>query len=237
MKALYTPFLYLFVVIRADGITAFAPPMTQCTVKWMVPTPKQQQQQQQLEKNCRKVSYQQVSTQRSLLSFQNVIATVLHHNPDDHHVAMAGTIWPIIHKLLTAPTKFRSIWHNIVSITEWQECILFPLLAFGLMPIAKLYYKTMIRKSHNRPMENMKRFGVIAFIDQISKVALSVFAMDVVSITLTTIGFGFAKEWRIAEVYAKLACTYFFVFVRYLQWFSFFVLFFFGFYTYALVVD
>jgi ribosomal protein S3AE len=107
MKALYTPFLYLFVVIHADVITAFAPPMTQCTVKWMVPTPKQQQQ--QLEKNCRKVSYQQVSTQRSLLSFQNVIATVLHHNPDDHHVAMAGTIWPIIHKLLTAPTKFRSI--------------------------------------------------------------------------------------------------------------------------------
>jgi hypothetical protein len=30
--------------------------------------------------------------------------------------------------------------------------------------------------------------------------------MDVISITLTTIGFTYAKEWRIAEVYAKFAC-------------------------------
>ena len=48
--------------------------------------------------------------------------------------------------------------------------------------------------------------GAVAVIDQISKVALSVYAMDVISITLTTMGFAFAKQWRIAEVCAKLAC-------------------------------
>jgi hypothetical protein len=115
--------------------------------------------------------------------------------------------------LITAPMKFRLIWHNIVSITEWQECILFPLLAFALMPVAKLYYKT-IQHRHTRTMEGMKRFGVIAFIEQISKVALSVYLMDVISITLTSIGFTFAKEWKIAEVYAKFACTYLFRVLR-----------------------
>jgi hypothetical protein len=146
------------------------------------------------------------TTQLSMLSIRNVIATALHHDPNDHHVMMAGSIWPILKKLFTAPMKLRLIIHNIVSITEWQECILLPLLAFGLTPLAKLYYRASC--SNERPMHDMKRFGIVALIDQISKVALSVYAMDVISITLTTIGFTFAKEWRIAEVYAKFACTY-----------------------------
>lgn len=145
------------------------------------------------------------TTQLSMLSIKNVIATVLHHDPDDHHVMMAGSIWPILQKLFTAPMKFRLILHNIVSITEWQECILLPMLAFGITPLAKLYYRASCPK--DRPMEEMKRFGIVAFLDQISKVALSVYVMDVISITLTTIGFTFAKQWRIAEVYAKFACT------------------------------
>jgi hypothetical protein len=146
------------------------------------------------------------TTQRSMLSIRNVIATALHHDPDDHHVMMAGSIWPILKKLFTAPMKLRLIIHNIVSITEWQECILLPLLAFGITPLAKQYYRASC--SSERPMHEMKRFAVVAFIDQISKVALSVYAMDVISITLTSIGFTFAKEWRIAEVYAKFACTF-----------------------------
>lgn len=52
-----------------------------------------------------------------------------------------------------------------------------------------------------------KRFGVVAFVDQMAKVALSVYAVDVLSITLTTLGFAFCKQWRISEVYAKFACT------------------------------
>lgn len=153
------------------------------------------------------IFYSQMSTRRSAISLRTVIATVLHHNPDDHHVAMAGTIWPILQKVFTAPMKVRLIWHNIVSISEWQECILFPFLAFALMPIAKFYYKR-IQHRHTRSMESMKRFSVVAFIEQISKVALSVYVVDVISITLTSIGFAFAKEWKIADVYAKLACTY-----------------------------
>lgn len=147
------------------------------------------------------------TTQMSMFSIKNVIATALHHDPDDHHVMMAGSIWPILQKLFTAPMKFRLIIHNIVSITEWQECILLPLLAFGITPLAKLYYRSFCEKQ--RPMHVMKRFGIVAFIEEISKVALSVYVMDVISITLTTIGFTFAKEWRIAEVYAKLACKCF----------------------------
>ena len=145
------------------------------------------------------------STQLSTFSIRNVIATALHHDPNDHHVMMAGSIWPILQKLFTAPMKLRLIIHNIVSITEWQECILLPILAFGITPFAKLCYRA--SGENERPMQDMKRFGIVAIIDQISKVALSVYAMDVISITLTTIGFTFAKEWRIAEVYAKFACT------------------------------
>jgi small-conductance mechanosensitive channel len=62
-------------------------------------------------------------------------------------------------------------------------------------------------KSGMRSMRQMKRFGTVAFIDQVAKVALSVYAVDVLSIMFSTIGFGFPKKWRISEVYAKLACT------------------------------
>jgi hypothetical protein len=141
-----------------------------------------------------------------MVSIQNVIATALHHDPEDHHVMMAGSLWPVLQKIFTAPMKFRLIVHNIVSITEWQECILLPLLAFGVTPLAKLIYR--VSGENDRKMDDMKRFGIVSLIDQVSKVALSVYVMDVISITMSSIGFTFAKEWRIAEVYAKFACTY-----------------------------
>lgn len=207
----------LYVTVTSIGVSAFAlapcqlclaTPRSQLTNGNFATNPTMGQRTSPKRPN-RSIFYSQVSTQRSAISLRTVIATVLHHNPDDHHVAMAGTIWPILQKLFTAPMKFRLIWHNIVSITEWQECVLFPLLAFALMPIAKLYYSK-IQHRHTRSMDSMKRFSVVAFIEQISKVALSVYAVDVISITLTSIGFSFAKEWRIADVYAKLACTCFF---------------------------
>jgi hypothetical protein len=212
----YSVFL-LYVAINSIGAKAFAPSTDQGFVAYTrgrftnghsVTNPLKGQPTSLLypKRPNQSVFYSQASTQRSAISLRTVIATVLHHNPDDHHVAMAGTIWPILQKLFTAPMKFRLIWHNIVSITEWQECLLFPLLAFALMPIAKFYYRT-IQHRHTRSMESMKRFSAVAFIEQISKVALSVYIVDVISITLTSIGFSFAKEWRIADVYAKLACT------------------------------
>jgi len=67
--------------------------------------------------------------------------------------------------------------------------------------------RTKAKKLVKKELYHMKRFGVIEFINQISKVALSVYAVDVLSIVLTTIGFTFPIKWRISEVYAKVACT------------------------------
>lgn len=183
------------------------------------------------------------------------VGGIVFHHHNAHHVALAGSLWPVLQKLRLTPAKISAIWTNVAHITDWKGLAFLSTLAFGITPTAKyLYYRINKRKLqllreellengdlemagelddaddsrffstfesdgfHSalesggkntglRSMAQMKRFGAVAFIDQISKVSLSVYAMDVISIMLTTVGFTFPKKCRISDNYAKIACT------------------------------
>jgi hypothetical protein len=56
-------------------------------------------------------------------------------------------------------------------------------------------------------MYQHRRFGVSALVSQIGRLALSVYAVDVISVVLTTLGFQFPEKFGISAAYAKLAYT------------------------------
>lgn len=149
---------------------------------------------------------------------------LLHGKNKKLHVTVAGSIWPIIQKFRMGPAKFKEIVQNVAAITDWKDVLFLSIGAFAATPAAKFYYNqlgredeekdetnkgltTAMGKTAKRQMNEMKRFGVIAIVDQVCKLSLSVYAVDVLSIMLTTLGFQFPHKWRISDVYAKVACT------------------------------
>ena len=112
-------------------------------------------------------------------------------------------------------------------VTQWQEIIILPILAFAVFPLTQLYLKW----KHNRILTNsgvtdpaekeeqlksiikqqkkeiFSTYNWAQRISQIGQVAFSVYIVDVVSVFLTTIGFTFPAKIQMSSSYAKIACT------------------------------
>lgn len=155
---------------------------------------------------------------------------------EDHSVTLAGSLWPVIQKFQIGPMKLREIFHSIQLITEWQEIIILPAVAFLFHPIMKYIIVTNLRRritnaavaaaeddtmmdmdeivekemKHDLKKirkDEMSWYNLSYRIGEIGKVAFSVYVVDVISITLTTLGFTFPKTIQLSASYAKIACT------------------------------
>lgn len=142
--------------------------------------------------------------------------------------SIAGRLWPAIQKFQLTKAKGKDIVNNVMEVTQWQDLVLLGALAFASMPIAYWSYQRKVDRDEEQtdmdeideilqekpellPFAALKRFGIAKLISQISKVALSVYAVDVLSVTLTALGFRFPEAWGVSALYAKLAYTIFFL--------------------------
>ena len=66
--------------------------------------------------------------------------------------------------------------------------------------------RTLAKKLVKKEFGELERFGILRFVHQFARVALAVYAVDVLSVILTTIGFTFPTKWHVAEGFAKAAC-------------------------------
>ena len=109
----------------------------------------------------------------------------------------------------------KEIVSNVLRITQWQELLFFCFLAFGSKPLAQLSLKDLIstdtsdetEEEARKPFDKYKRFAVSTFLSEIGKLALTVYAFDVVCVILSTLGFEFVNKWGLANVFAKSAYT------------------------------
>jgi hypothetical protein len=125
---------------------------------------------------------------------------------------IAGNLWPTLQRFKITSVIAKEIVKNVMEITHWQDIALLSLLAFGSFPLAKFTFDRIpedIQKKGAKvqSMYQHKRFGVSALVSQIGKLALSVYAVDVISVVLTTLGFQFPNKLGISAAYAKLAYT------------------------------
>lgn len=140
-------------------------------------------------------------------------------------------LWPIIQKFKIGPAKAKEIVANVVHVTDKEDILVLCFLAFLISPAAKFARKvllttstpddesdngdeedqrkrTLAKKLVKKELVHLERFGVLQFINQFARVALAVYAVDVLSVVLTTIGFTFPTKWQLADGFAKAACKY-----------------------------
>jgi len=105
------------------------------------------------------------------------------------------TIWPIIQKFKIGPAKAKEIATNVVHVTDWQDIVLLCFLAFATSPAAKYAYdklnlfteqeddeedqrkRTRAKKLVKKEIVELRRFGVLKFVNQFTRVALAVYAV------------------------------------------------------------
>jgi hypothetical protein len=122
---------------------------------------------------------------------------------------IAGNLWPTIKRFKITAALGKEIVRNVMEITHWQDIALLSLLAFGSFPLAKFTFKKKLPEDKKGlgGIYQLKRFGASALVSQIGTLALSVYAVDVISVVLTTLGFQFPVNFGISAAYAKLAYT------------------------------
>jgi hypothetical protein len=115
---------------------------------------------------------------------------------------IAGNVWPTIRRFRITSAIAKEIVRNVMEITHWQEIALLSLLAFGSFPLAKFTYNMLPEEKKGSVV------GIVStLVSQIGRLALSVYAVDVLSVVLTTLGFTFPQKFGISAAYAKLAYT------------------------------
>lgn len=122
---------------------------------------------------------------------------------------IAGNLWPTLQRFKITSVIAKEIVKNVLEITHWQDIALLSLVAFGSFPLAKFTFDRLPeeKKGSIGQMYQHKRFGVSALVSQIGKLALSVYAVDVISVVLTTLGFQFPEKFGLSSAYAKLVYT------------------------------
>jgi hypothetical protein len=135
--------------------------------------------------------------------------TALDQTGGRHRVAttLAGNLWPSIRKFRITPTVAKEIAFAVREITDWQDILLLSLLAFGASPLAKLTFDRLPEEKKGKLLHQRKRFGVSSQLSQIGKLALSVYAVDVISVVLNTLGFHFPIKYGLSAAYAKVTYT------------------------------
>jgi hypothetical protein len=142
---------------------------------------------------------------------QNHMSTALRFgDTGKHHVyktTLAGRLWPTIKKFHINGVKAKAVVGNIISIADWQDIALLGVIAFGAMPLAKLTYDRAPEEHRRKRFDELKRFAASDILSQIAKIALSIYAVDVVCVVLGTLGFTFPIVWGIPGAYAKIVYT------------------------------
>ena len=113
---------------------------------------------------------------------------------------LAGKLWPGTQKLLMAPTKSKAIIESVLAITQWQDLALIGLVSYGIYPLVRLT----LREDDTREIDDTTRGHIAKVASDVSKIAFSVYALDVVMVTLRAIGFKFVEKTDIVGAYAKV---------------------------------
>lgn len=130
-------------------------------------------------------------------------------------MTLAGKILPALQKFLIGPAKFKAIVTNVVSMTHWVDLLVLAAVAWGVRPLAQFTYERGLgRRDDNHDQQQQpasfeasRRYWTAQTAAQVALVALSVYAVDVMSVVLSTVGFRFVDQTDYPANYAKVAYT------------------------------
>ncbi|GKY90372.1 hypothetical protein MPSEU_000011200 [Mayamaea pseudoterrestris] len=115
-----------------------------------------------------------------------------------YSTSIAGKLMPLIRMCRIGVKEFKAVGAAIVSVTDWQDVVLLVFLAF----CTPAFNKYRAKVSNN---QETTRFGITKVISDVSKVALAVYIVDIVTVIMATLGFPLPQKWKVSAVFTKVA--------------------------------
>jgi Mechanosensitive ion channel len=137
------------------------------------------------------------------------------HRIGDHvlKTTLAGRIWPTLIKIshLARPDKLRKMVRHVQGTMHWQGVAFLALVAYGTIPLTQYLWEKSSGKeggiTPGRSWSELKRHQAAVVLSGLARVALSAYAVDLVCVALTSIGFAFPSLWNLPRAYGKIAYT------------------------------
>ena len=123
--------------------------------------------------------------------------------PKLHRMAVAGRLGPVINKLMLAHTKSHPIRLALANAFDVVDAVVLGLVSWLTEPLAKLYFDW--RNKGDEKYEDTWLNRAASLISQFAKVTGVVYASDMLSVVLVTLGF--QLDPRIQPMLAKAAYT------------------------------
>ena len=116
--------------------------------------------------------------------------------------ALAGNILPILKRFVITPEKLKAMGRDIYTLIDWQDLFFICFLGWATVPLVSIL--------HRRDISATKAtayYPIADHLSQISKIALLIYAVDVLKIVLFNLGFHYDKLNDMPQTFAKVAYT------------------------------
>ena len=125
-----------------------------------------------------------------------------------HRTFLAGNILPALNKLFITPEKFQRIITTVGEVADWQDILFLLTLAFGVMPLVRLPYNSIVKKMNN--FEDSSCRVVADHLQQVSRIALVCYLVDLLKVVVIEMGFGWEILPHIPNLFARFVYTIWF---------------------------
>ena len=122
-----------------------------------------------------------------------------------HRTFLAGNILPTLDKLILTPDKFRRIIATLGQVSDWQDVFFLLTLAYGIVPLFRLPFALFLRDKRN--FEETGYHVVADLVQQVSKIALVCYVVDVLKVVIVEMGFEWDIIPHIPNLFARAAYT------------------------------
>ena len=121
---------------------------------------------------------------------------------------LAGTITPLLNKLVLTSDQRRIIWDGITNVTSMLDVVLLLLVGFAVVPIVEVPYTRFVMnrssKQTDRYFHSTAVYHVLASLAQIARLVFVVYAFDMVKIVLVGAGFEIPHQDRLTHAFAHV---------------------------------
>lgn len=121
------------------------------------------------------------------------------------HSTLAGSFKPAIRKLLVTKEEGKTLLQAISHMVHWEDLILILVAGWLVVPSIELPYSRLPINVSAVPFRKTYLYAVANHLQQVAKIALAVYMMDIVQMFCVGVGFEFCKFSKFPHFFAQAA--------------------------------
>ena len=118
---------------------------------------------------------------------------------------LAGQITPILQKFRISPERLEAIWSSMTTVAKYADVGFLLAVGFLLVPSIKYPYNYISNNPYG--FQTTTSYHVADTLSQMARLAVIVYAVDMIKILLVGIGFHIPRNERVTHAFAYVAYT------------------------------